>query len=115
MHTHNGDPLSLFANLMPVHVHNLQTYDNLVSMHIIIYKEIKLFLFSSIFYLYTILIVQNVIFCTYKSKFVPLNDISQIEERLISQILFWTQDVKGSRSGYMVFQYLASLVLCKGH
>ena len=49
MHTHNGDPLSLFANLMPVHVHNLQTYDNLVS--IIIYKEIKLFLFSSIFYL----------------------------------------------------------------
>ena len=49
MHTHNGDPLSLFANLMPVHVHNLQTYDNLVSMHIIIYKEIKLFLFSSIF------------------------------------------------------------------
>ena len=95
MHTHNGDPLSLFANLMPVHdfVHNLQTYDNLVSMHIIIYKEIKLFLFSSIFYLYTLLIVQNVIFCTYKSKFVPLNDISQIEERLISQILFWTQDV----------------------
>ena len=93
MHTHSGDPLSLFANLMPVHVHNLQTYDNLVSMHIIIYKEIKLFLFSSIFYLYTLLIVQNVIFCTYKSKFVPLNDISQIEERLISQILFWTQDV----------------------
>ena len=84
MHTHNGDPFSLFANLMPVHVHNLQTYDNLVSMHIIIYmyKEIKLFLFSSIFYLNTILIVQNVIFCTYKSKFVPLNDISQIEERL---------------------------------
>ena len=36
MHTHNGDPLSLFAN-MSVHVHNLQTYDNLVSMHIIIY------------------------------------------------------------------------------
>ena len=93
MHTHNGDPLSLFANLMPVHVHNLKTYDNLVSMHIIIYKEIKLFLFSSIFYLYTLLIVQNVIFCTYKSKFIPLNDISQIEERLISQILFWTQDV----------------------
>ena len=95
MHTRNGDPLSLFANLMPVHVHNLQTCDNLVSMHIIIYKEIKLFLFSSIFYLYTLLIVQNVIFCTYKSKFVPLNDISQIEERLqlISQILFWTQDV----------------------
>ena len=31
MHTHNGDPFSLFANLMPVHVHNLQTYDNLVS------------------------------------------------------------------------------------
>ena len=61
---------------------NLQTYDNLVSIHIIIYKEIKLFLFSSIFYLYTILIVQNVIFCTYKSNFVPLNDISQIEERL---------------------------------
>ena len=91
MDTHNGDPLSLFANLMHVHVHNLQTY--LVSMHIIIYKEIKLFLFSSIFYLYTLLIVQNVIFCTYKSKFVPLNDISQIEERLISQILFWTQDV----------------------
>ena len=81
MHTHNGDPFSLFANLMPVNVHNLQTYDNLVSMHIIIYKEIKLFLFSSIF-LYTILIVQNVIFCTYKSKFIPLNDISQIEERL---------------------------------
>ena len=56
MHTHNGDPFSLFANLMPVglHVHNLQTYDNLVSMHIIIYQEIKLFLFSSIFYLYTI-------------------------------------------------------------
>ena len=79
MHTHNGDPFSLFANLMPVHVHNLQTYNNLVSMHIIIYKEIKLFLFSSIF---SILIVQNVIFCTYKSKFVPLNDISQIEERL---------------------------------
>ena len=49
MHTHNGDPLSLFANLMPVYVHNLQIYDNLVSMHIIIYKEIKLFLFSSIF------------------------------------------------------------------
>ena len=95
MHTHNGDPFSLFANLMPVHVHNLQTYDNLVSMHIIIYKEIKLFIFSSIFYLYTILIVQNGLFCTYKSKFVPLNDISQIEERLqlISQILFWTQDV----------------------
>ena len=115
MHTHNGDPLSLFANLMPVHVHNLQTYDNLVSMHIIIYKEIILFLFSSIFYLYTLLIVQNVIFCTYKSKFVPLNDISQIEERLISQILFWIQDVYGSRSGYMVFQYLASLALCKGH
>ena len=91
MHTHNGDPLSLFANLMPVHVHNLQTYDNLVS--IIIYKEIKLFLSSSIFYSYTLLIVQNVIFCTYKSKFVPFNDISQIEERLISQILFWTQDV----------------------
>ena len=91
MHIHNGDPLSLFANLMPVHVHNLQTYDNLVS--IIIYKEIKLFLFSSIFYLYTLLIVQNVIFCTYKSKFVPFNDISQIEERLISQILFCTQDV----------------------
>ena len=40
--------------LMPVHVHSLQTYDNLVSMHIIIYKEIKLFLFSSIFYLYTL-------------------------------------------------------------
>ena len=105
MYTHNGDPFSLFANLMPVHVHNLQTYDNLLSMHIIIYKEIKLFLFSSIFYLYTILIVPNVIFCTYKSKFVPLNDISQIEERLyylISQILFWTQDVKGSRPGYGV-------------
>ena len=66
MHTHNGDPFSLFANLMPVGLH----------------QEIKLFLFSSIFYLYTILIVQNVIFCTYKSKFVPLNDISQIEERL---------------------------------
>ena len=83
MHTHNGDPFSLFANLMPVHVHNLQTYDNLVSIHdIIIYKEIKIFLFSSIFYLYTILIVQNVIFCTYKRKFIPLNDISQIEERL---------------------------------
>ena len=83
MHTHNGDPFSLFANLMPVHVHNLQTYDNLLnSMHIIIYKGIKLFLFSSIFYLYTLLIVQNVIFCTYKSKFVPLNDISQIEEML---------------------------------
>ena len=82
MHKHNGDPFSLFTNLMPVHVHNLQTYDDLVSMHIIIYKEIKLFLFSSIFYLYTILIIQNVIFCTYKSKFVPPNDISQIEERL---------------------------------
>ena len=67
---------------LPVHVHNLQTYDNLLSMHIIIYMEIKLFLLSSIFYLYTILIVQNVIFCTYKSKFVPLRDISQIEERL---------------------------------
>ena len=67
---------------MPVHVHNLQTYDNLLSMHKIIYMEMKLFLLSSIFYLYTILIVQNVIFCTYKSKFVPLNDISQIEERL---------------------------------
>ena len=65
MHIHNGDPLSLFANLMPVHVHNLQTYGNLVSMHIIIYKEIN-----------------N-----------DINDISQIEERLISQILFWTQDV----------------------
>ena len=52
------------------------------SMHIIIYMEIKLFLLSSIFYLYTISIVQNVIFCTYKSKFVPLHDISQIEERL---------------------------------
>ena len=51
-------------------------------MHIIIYMEIKLFLLSSIFYSYTILIVQNVIFCTYKSKFVPLHDISQIEERL---------------------------------
>ena len=38
MHTHNCDPFSLFANLMPVHVHNLQTYDNLVSIHIIIYK-----------------------------------------------------------------------------
>ena len=82
MHTHNGDPFSLFANTMPVHVHNLQTYDNLVSIHIIIYKEIKFFLFSSIFYLYTILIVQNVIFCTFKRKFAPLNDISQIEERL---------------------------------
>ena len=70
MHTHNGDPFSLFANLMPVHVHNLQTYDNLVSMHIhvVIYKEIKLFLFSSIFYLYTILIVQNVIFCNIHIK-----------------------------------------------
>ena len=67
---------------MPVHVHNLQTYDNLLSMHIIINKEIKLFLLSSIIYLYTILIVQNVIFCTYKSKFIPLNDTSQIEERL---------------------------------
>ena len=67
MHTHKCDPFSLFANLMPVHVHNLQTYDNLVSINIIIYKELKLFLFSSIFYLYTILIVQNVIFCTYKS------------------------------------------------
>ena len=68
---------------MPVHVHNLQTYDNLLSMHIIIYyMEMKLFLLSSILYLYTILIVQNVIFCTHKSKFVPLNDISQIEERL---------------------------------
>ena len=67
---------------MPVHVHNLQTYDNMLSMHIIIYMEMKLFLLSSIFYLYTILIVQNVILCTYKSKFVPLNDISQIEERL---------------------------------
>ena len=78
----NGDSFSLFANLMPVHVHNLQTYDNLLSMHMIIYMEIKLFLLSSIFYLYTILIVQNVIFCTYKSKFVPLHDISQIEERL---------------------------------
>ena len=55
MHTHNDDPFSLFANHMPVHVHNLQTYDSLLSMHIIIYKEIKLFLFSSIFYLYTIL------------------------------------------------------------
>ena len=63
MHTHNGDPLSLFANLMLVHVHNLQTYDNLVSMHINIYilKEIKVILFSSIFYLYTLSIVQNVI------------------------------------------------------
>ena len=68
--------------IMPVHVHNLQTYDNLLSMHIIINKEIKLFLLSSIFYLYTILIVQNVIFCTNKSNFVPLNDISQIKERL---------------------------------
>ena len=91
----NGDSFSLFANLMPVHVHKLQTYDNLLSMHIIIYMEIKLFLLSSIFYLYTILIVQNVIFCTYKSKFVPFNDFCQIEERLklISQILFWAQDV----------------------
>ena len=44
--------------------------------------QMKLFLLSSIFYLHTILIVQNVIFCTYKSKFVPLNDISQIAERL---------------------------------
>ena len=61
--------------------------------------EINLFLLSSIFYLYTILIVQNVIFCTYKSKFVPLHDISQIEE---SRILFWTQDVYGSRPGYGV-------------
>ena len=78
----NGDSFSLFANLMPVHVHNLQTYDNLLTMHIFIYMEIKLFLLSSIFYLYTILIVQNVIFCTYKSKFDPLHDISQIEERL---------------------------------
>ena len=25
MHTHNGDPFSLFANYMPVHVHYLQT------------------------------------------------------------------------------------------
>ena len=25
--SHNGDPFSLFANLMPVHVHNLQTYE----------------------------------------------------------------------------------------
>ena len=64
MHTHNGDPLSLFANLVPVHVHNLQTYDNLVSMHIIIYKEIKSFLFSSIFYLYTLLRQQlNIVKC----------------------------------------------------
>ena len=39
MHTHNGDPFSLFVNLMPVHVHNLQTYDNLVSIHIIIYTR----------------------------------------------------------------------------
>ena len=67
---------------MPIHAHDLQTYDNLLSMHIIIYIEMKLFLSSLIFYLYTILIVQNVIFCTYKSKFVPLNDIGQIEERL---------------------------------
>ena len=67
---------------MTVHVHNLQTYDNRLSMHIIIYTKMKLFLLSSIFYLYTMLIVQNVMFCTYKSKFVPLNDISQIEERL---------------------------------
>ena len=52
MHTHNGDPLSLFANLMPVHVHNLQTYDNLVSMHIIIYKEIYYF-FSVQSFIYT--------------------------------------------------------------
>ena len=35
MHKHNGDPFSLFTNLMPVHVHYLQTYDDLVSMHII--------------------------------------------------------------------------------
>ena len=41
MHTHNGDPFSLFANLMSVHVHNLQTYDNLLSIHIIKYKELK--------------------------------------------------------------------------
>ena len=80
MHTHNGDPLSLFANIMPVHVHNLQTYDNLVSMHIIIYKEIKLFLFSSIYYLYTLLIVQNVIFCTYKNKFVPLMILAKLKK-----------------------------------
>ena len=41
MHTHNGDPFSLFANLMHVglHMHNLQTYDNLVSMHIIIIRK----------------------------------------------------------------------------
>ena len=59
MHTHNGDPFSLFANLMSVHVHNLQTYDNLLSMHRIIYKGIKLFLFSSIFYLCTIKVDIN--------------------------------------------------------
>ena len=80
MHTHNGDPLPLFANLMPVHVHNLQTYDNLVSMHIIIYKEIKLFLFSSIFYLYTLLIVQNVIFCTYKVNLFPLMILAKLKK-----------------------------------
>ena len=80
MHTHNGDPLPLFANLMPVHVHNLQTYDNLVSMHIIIYKEIKLFLFSSIFYSYTLLIVQNVIFCTYKVNLFPLMILAKLKK-----------------------------------
>ena len=76
----NGDSFSLFANLMPVHVHNLQTYDNLLSMHIIIYMEIKLFLLSSIFYLYAILIVQNVIFCTYKSKFVPFMILAKLKK-----------------------------------
>ena len=81
MHTHNGDPLSLFANLMPVHVHNLQTYDNLVSMHIIIYKEIKLFLFSSIFYLYTLLIVQNVIYSVHiKVNLFPLMILAKLKK-----------------------------------
>ena len=78
----NSDSFLLFARLMSVHVHNLQKYDNLLSMHNNYIYGNELFLLSSIFYLYTILIVQNVIFCTYKSKFVPLNDISQIEERL---------------------------------
>ena len=80
MHTHYGDPLSLFANLMPVHVHNLQTYDNLVSMHIIIYKEIKLFLFSSIFYLYTLLIVQNVYSVHIKVNLFPLMILAKLKK-----------------------------------
>ena len=77
--------------------------------------EIKLFLLSSIFYLYTILIVQNVIFCTYKSKFVPLHDISQIEDYSWSVKYCSGHKMSRVQDLDMVYQYLASLVLCKGH